>query len=165
LQNTRKISNLEFIYGLSNAYKRAKANAASLEIIGSVLRTKLCKAMGISPYEPTDRVLAAWKTSILATPTLKEPVAEFLRDYDQALGNLGTAGPAQQGQTASPQGRDADAPPAGQKVLPTDQRRNLSDPETKALIIRCDKITEQLKNVLTQSTVVTGKATDDDKNS
>jgi hypothetical protein len=165
LENKRKISNLEFIYGLSNAYKRAKANAASLEIIGSVFRTKLCKAMGISPYEPTERVLDAWKSSILATDTLREPVAQFLRDYDQALGNAGIAGAAQQGQSAPTRQPDAAAPPAEQKPLPTDQRRNLSDPETKALIIRCDKITEQLRNVLTQSTVVTGKATDDDKNS
>jgi hypothetical protein len=165
LQNKRKISNLEFIYGLSNAYKRAKANAASLEIIGTVFRTKLCKAMGISPYEPTDRVLDAWKSSILATDTLREPVAQFLRDYDQALGNAGTAGSAQHGQSAPTQQPDAAAAPAEQKPLPTDQRRNLSDPETKALIIRCDKITEQLRNVLTQSTVVTVKATDDDKNS
>jgi len=158
LQNKRKISNLEFIYGLSNAYKRAKANAASLEIIGTALRTKLCKALGISPYEPTDRVLDAWKSSILATEKLKEPVAQFLRDYDKALGNAGTAAPTQgQGGSAAPQPWQGAAQTGEKTPVVTDQRRNLTDNETKALIIRCDKITDQLRQVLTQSTVVTEK--------
>jgi len=149
LQDKRKNSNLEFIYGLSNAYKRAKANGASLEIIGTAFRTKLCKALGISPYEPTEPVLEAWRSSILATDKLKEPVSQFLRDYDLALGNTGAVTPSE----------------PGQKAPQPEQRRNPSDNETKALIVMCDKITEQLKRALTQSMVATGETTDDDKNS
>ncbi|MGH9548176.1 MAG: DUF4350 domain-containing protein, partial [Terriglobales bacterium] len=85
LHNKRRLSNLEFIFGLSNAYKRAKANTAVLEILGQALRTKLCKALQINPHETTEHVLEAWRSSPLAGAKTKQAVERFLTDYDSAL--------------------------------------------------------------------------------
>ncbi len=59
----RQISNLEFIYGLSNAYRRARANAAVLEILFHAFKNRLCRALAVSPHEPTERLKEAWQMS------------------------------------------------------------------------------------------------------
>lgn len=78
----RKISNLEFIYGLSNAFRRAHANTAVLEIIGQSFKHKLCKSLGISPHETTENIVAAWDSSKNAgTANLNE----LMNNYERAL--------------------------------------------------------------------------------
>jgi hypothetical protein len=85
----RKISNLEFINGLSNAYRRAKANAAIFEITGHSLRNRLCKILSLSPHEPTNKIIEDWNLHVEANPAqlahLKESVPKFLHDFDNAL--------------------------------------------------------------------------------
>jgi len=59
----RKISNLEFISGLSHAYRRARANTAVLEILFHAFKNKLSRALAVSPHEPTERLNEAWQQS------------------------------------------------------------------------------------------------------
>ncbi len=86
VKDSRKISNLEFITGLSNAYRRAKANGAIYEITGHTLRNRICKLLSVSPHEQTDKIIDAWKSFAEANPTksggLTEIVPQFLSDFD-----------------------------------------------------------------------------------
>ncbi len=111
----RKISNLEFINGLSNAYRRAKANSAIYEITGQALRNRLSKFLSISPHEPTVKIIEAWNLRLESNPAkyaqLRDTVPKFLHDFDQAI-----------------------------------EQKNISDSQFKALILSCDKITEQLND-------------------
>lgn len=116
LNTKRKISNLEFIHGLANTFSRAKANTASLEIIAQSFRNKLCKALTISPHEPTEQVLETVRESALLSGQLGKDIQAFLKDYETAVST-----------------------------------HNLSDSDFKALIIRCDKIMNQLEKRLTQN--------------
>ncbi|PZM84653.1 MAG: hypothetical protein DKT66_08480 [Candidatus Melainabacteria bacterium] len=79
---TRKISNLEFIHGLSNAFRRARANTAILEILGQSFKNRLCKALGISPHESSENIVSAWQQSKLA-PTAN--MQELIENYERAL--------------------------------------------------------------------------------
>lgn len=63
LDTRRKISNLEFISGLSHAYRRAKANPAVLEILFHSFRNRLSRALAVSPHEPVERLQEAWQQS------------------------------------------------------------------------------------------------------
>ncbi len=85
----RKISNLEFINGLSNAYRRAKANSPIYEITGQALRNRLSKFLSISPHEPTVKIIEAWNLRLESNPAkyaqLRDTVPKFLRDFDQAI--------------------------------------------------------------------------------
>ncbi|HEY9679502.1 MAG TPA: DUF4350 domain-containing protein [Drouetiella sp.] len=89
VNESRKISNLEFITGLSNAYLRAKANNAIFEITALNLRNKICKMLSISPHEDTAKIAEAWTQWAESNPTrmvgLKDIVPKFLNDFDQAL--------------------------------------------------------------------------------
>ncbi|HEY9788443.1 MAG TPA: DUF4350 domain-containing protein [Candidatus Obscuribacterales bacterium] len=78
----RKISNLEFIFGLSNAYRRARANTAVLEIIGQSFKNKLAKTLGISPHEPDNALVEAWKSSPYG---LDNTLEAFFGEYESAL--------------------------------------------------------------------------------
>lgn len=78
----RKISSLEFINGLSSAYRRAHANTAVLEIIGQSFRNKLCKALGISPHETREAIMAAWTQR---RGRESEMLGRFLEEYERAL--------------------------------------------------------------------------------
>ncbi len=79
---TRKISNLEFIYGLSNAFRRARANTAVLEIIGQSFKNRLCKTLGISPHESSENIVSAWNASKHSSITNLE---ELIGNYERAL--------------------------------------------------------------------------------
>lgn len=79
---TRKISNLEFIFGLSNAFRRARANTAVLEILGQNFKHRLCKALGISPHETADNIVNAWKSSQHAETA---NMSELIANYERAL--------------------------------------------------------------------------------
>lgn len=79
---TRKISNLEFIYGLSNAFRRARANTAVLEIIGQSFKNRLCKALGISPHESSENIVSAWNSSKHSTVA---NIDELIGNYERAL--------------------------------------------------------------------------------
>jgi len=89
LSDSRKISNLEFINGLSNAYRRAKAHGAIYEITGHALRNRLCKLLSVSPHEQTSKILEAWKSFAEANPAqiarIADAVPQFLADFDSAL--------------------------------------------------------------------------------
>jgi hypothetical protein len=88
LNDARKISNLEFISGLSNAYRRARANGAIYEITGHMLRNRLCKLLSVSPHEQTSKIVEAWKAFAEANPTQAGAasglVPQFLTDFDSA---------------------------------------------------------------------------------
>ena len=79
---TRKISNLEFIHGLSNAFRRARANTAILEILGQSFKNKLCKSLGISPHETSENIVSAWQQSKQASTA---NLQELISDYERAL--------------------------------------------------------------------------------
>jgi hypothetical protein len=132
LNTKRKISNLEFIYGLANTYSRAKANTASLEIIGQVLRTNICKALMISPHDTNEQLLEALQSTMRLSSSLKDEMTKYLKDYQTAL-----------------------------------TKANLSDNEFKELIIRCDKISDQLTKTLNATLYTSNKTTrmTDGKNS
>ena len=89
VNDTRKISNLEFINGLSNAYRRAKANGAIYEITGQTLRNRLCKLLSISPHEQTSKIVESWNSFAEANPIesagIKDVVPKFLSEFDLAL--------------------------------------------------------------------------------
>ncbi|HNB23712.1 MAG TPA: DUF4350 domain-containing protein [Candidatus Melainabacteria bacterium] len=79
---SRKISNLEFIHGLSNAFRRARANTAILEILGQSFKNQLCKALGISPHETNENIVSAWQQSKQAP---KANMEELIAEYERAL--------------------------------------------------------------------------------
>lgn len=78
----RKISNLEFIYGLSNAFRRARANTAVLEIIGQSFKNNLSRVLGVSPHDPNETIIEAWKIS---RPDSAINIEKFFADYESAL--------------------------------------------------------------------------------
>jgi len=63
----RKISSLEYIKGLSNTYRRARANIAVLEIIFQDFKIRLCKNNGISPGESDESIVEQLNSSTKAT--------------------------------------------------------------------------------------------------
>lgn len=74
----RKISNLEYINGMSNTYRRAKANIAVLEIIFQNFKTSLCKNSGINPNESDEKITAQLQSStILRNERQTERVARL----------------------------------------------------------------------------------------
>lgn len=82
IEPRRKISNLEFISGLSHAYRRAKANTAVLEILFHSFKNKLSRALAVSPHEPTERLNEAWQQSkFQSTHNLES----LLKQYDEFL--------------------------------------------------------------------------------
>lgn len=82
IEPRRKISNLEFINGLSNAYRRAKANTAVLEILFHSFKNKLSRALAVSPHEPADRLNEAWQQSkFQSTHNLES----LLKQYDEFM--------------------------------------------------------------------------------
>lgn len=88
IDDKRSISNLDFINGLANAYRRAKANSAVLEIIGQSFRNKLCKALSVSPRDSTERIIASWNMEKEAQKNSFSEIEDlpgFLREYEAAL--------------------------------------------------------------------------------
>jgi hypothetical protein len=84
IQNDRKLSNLEFISGLSNAYRRAGANSAILEIMSRDLRARLGKFMAISAHEPIEKLADSWEQR---PDNAQAPVREFFSDLDKMTEN------------------------------------------------------------------------------
>ncbi|MBX9667805.1 MAG: DUF4350 domain-containing protein [Candidatus Obscuribacterales bacterium] len=82
VDSRRQISNLEFIYGLSNAYRRARANAAVLEILFHAFKNKLCRALAVSPHEPTERLQEAWQMSKFNS---KYDLEGLLKQYEECI--------------------------------------------------------------------------------
>lgn len=79
---SRKISNLEFIHGLSHAFRRAHANSAVLEILGQSFKHRLCKSLGISPHETPENIVSAWRSSPNASTANME---DLMSNYERAL--------------------------------------------------------------------------------
>ncbi|MDZ4837806.1 MAG: DUF4350 domain-containing protein [Candidatus Melainabacteria bacterium] len=67
IESRRRISNLDFINGLSNAYRRARANPAVMEILFHSFRNRLSRALAVSPHEPLERLKEAWQQSKFQT--------------------------------------------------------------------------------------------------
>ena len=82
IESRRRISNLEFINGLSNAYRRARANPAVMEILFHSFKNRLSRALAVSPHEPVDRLKEAWQQSKFQTThsldTLLSQYEEFM---------------------------------------------------------------------------------------
>jgi len=78
----RRVSNLEFINGLSHAYRRAKANPAVLEIIFHAFKNKLSRALGVSPHEPVERLKEAWSQSRFQS---QHSLDTLLKQYEEYM--------------------------------------------------------------------------------
>jgi len=82
LEQRRKISNLEFINGLTNAYKRARANTAVMDILFQSFRNRLSRDLGVSPHESSERLAEAWEASPLQS---SEDLRKLLSDYERLI--------------------------------------------------------------------------------
>lgn len=83
ISDARRISNLEFINGLTNAYKRAKANASVLEILFHSFRVKVSKLLGVSSHEKDEILISAWNNSpLLDDVNLEQLIDEYNRVMD-----------------------------------------------------------------------------------
>jgi len=63
LSTARKISNLEFIEGMSETYRRAKARDTAWAMMFIPLKAKLCKSLGVAPDAPASELAMAWSES------------------------------------------------------------------------------------------------------
>lgn len=115
----RRISNLEFINGLSNAYRRARANPAVAEILFQEFRKKLARSLGVSPHEPIEKLKEAWQ--------------ELPIEQKKALLAGGAASQANLEQLV------------GQYEEFMSQRE-VSDAQLKSMVASCDKITEKTQD-------------------
>jgi hypothetical protein len=79
---TRRISNLEFVNGLANTYRRARANDLIWEIIGHASRARWLRALGISPHEPDEKLIWAWSEQSGGSPA---EIEELLSRSSRAL--------------------------------------------------------------------------------
>lgn len=115
----RRISNLEFINGLSNAYRRARANPAVAEILFQEFRKKLARSLGISPHEPVEKLKEAWqglpaeqKAVLLAGDTASQAnLEQLVGQYEEFM-----------------------------------SAREVSDAQLKSMVATCDKITEKTQD-------------------
>jgi hypothetical protein len=57
IKTTRQISDLAYVEGLANVYKRAQANLVALEIVVGFWRAKLCRELGLSARASKDEIL------------------------------------------------------------------------------------------------------------
>src|SRR5262249_11334715 len=89
IEGRRKISNLEFINGLSAAYRRARGNSAVLAIIYQSMKTKVCQKLAISPHEPTAKVIEACRQEAGDAGGTIARVPALLGDLDAALEKKG----------------------------------------------------------------------------
>src|SRR5262249_15007899 len=78
----REISSLQFIDGLANAYERAKAGLAALEIIVQDFKTKLCKELGLSSHSSAQEVTLAWQSRVGSDGS---NLLDFLTNYERFL--------------------------------------------------------------------------------
>ncbi|MEZ4542951.1 MAG: hypothetical protein R3C24_03505 [Cyanobacteriota/Melainabacteria group bacterium] len=76
VSGARRISNMDFIDGLANAYKRARANAPVLEILFHSFRVKVSKLLGVSSHEKDEMLINAWKNSPLSKDVELESLIE-----------------------------------------------------------------------------------------
>lgn len=82
IETRRKISNLEFINGLSHAYRRARANPAVLEILFHSFKNKLSRALAVSPHEPVERLNEAWTQSKFKST---HDLESLVKQYDEFM--------------------------------------------------------------------------------
>ena len=79
---SRQISDLAYIFGLANLYKRAQANLVALEIIVGFWKTKLCRQLGLSARASKEEILQSAKDSNIDS---EGNFTKFFNDYEQAL--------------------------------------------------------------------------------
>lgn len=78
----RRISNLEFIDGLSSALRRARARDTAWSMIFSPFKARLCKALGVSPAESPEALAQQWAESSRQSGIQCQ---SFLRNSQSAL--------------------------------------------------------------------------------
>lgn len=76
ISGARRISNMDFIDGLANAYRRARANAPVLEILFHSFRVKVSKLLGVSSHEKDEMLINAWKNSPISRDVDLESLIE-----------------------------------------------------------------------------------------
>jgi hypothetical protein len=59
--NKRRLSSLDYITGLSNVYRRARANLLALEILTRSYRTRWCKITGAPPHQTNSELKEKWE--------------------------------------------------------------------------------------------------------
>jgi len=79
---TRQISALEFVSGLANAFRRARAADLAWEILNHAFRARLCKALGVSPQGGNEKLVDSWAR---ATGRPGTELAELLSRSEAAL--------------------------------------------------------------------------------
>jgi hypothetical protein len=72
LKSERNLSALDFITGLSNLYRRAKANLLVIEILSRSYRKHWCKATGTSASERAEELESKWLLSFSDNQTMKQ---------------------------------------------------------------------------------------------
>lgn len=82
IKSARKISNLEFIHGLANTYRRAGATDLALDILNHSLVSALCKALSIAPQQGPEKLAHAWSQ---ATGRSASQLSDFLASSASAL--------------------------------------------------------------------------------
>ena len=60
VSNPRRISNLEFIDGMAHTYRKARASETAWLILFTSFKTRLCKALGLSPATEAPELAQAW---------------------------------------------------------------------------------------------------------
>lgn len=80
MSDARRISNLEFIEGLTNTYRRAKANASVLEILFHSFRVDVSKMLGISSHDKDEVLISAWANSPLVEDI---DLRNIIEEYNQ----------------------------------------------------------------------------------
>lgn len=83
IDSSRRISNLEYINGLSNSWSRARANKLILEILFASFRNRLAKALGLAVYENDEKFSATLKEKLSLSRS--EGNANIFEQYQEAL--------------------------------------------------------------------------------
>jgi hypothetical protein len=78
----RRLSSLEFINGLANTFRRAKAADLAFDVLNHSFRARLCKALAISSHEQDERLVEAW---VEATGGAANEFRDYLASSTAAL--------------------------------------------------------------------------------
>ncbi len=84
IDSSRRISNLEFINGLSNTWLRAHANKLILEILFVSFKNRLAKILGLAVYEDNEKFSASLKERLKTSRS--EANAKVFEEYQEAMG-------------------------------------------------------------------------------
>lgn len=60
IHTRRRLSSLEFINGMANTFRRARAADLAFDVLNHSFRARLCKALAVSPHENDAKLCEAW---------------------------------------------------------------------------------------------------------